>query len=139
MFWACVRRSSIVLCGPGQHTGTKWVWSAPSSVIVCTQNTSFPPHLIGRLHRRWVHNAFVAVQTTDARSGLQMPRLETDAERKGRVVSCAYAILSAGSNGPYLNMTVTTSVQIKSNLHLTKSLIFSLVFNQKITKIRACF
>lgn len=36
-------------------------------------------------------------------------------------------------------LTVTTSNQIKSNLHLTKSLIFTLVFNSKITKIRACF
>lgn len=72
LYCAWVLRSSIMFRGPGQHTGTKWVWSTSSSVIICTQNMLFfPPHLIERLHRQWVHNSFVTVQTADARSPLR--------------------------------------------------------------------
>lgn len=39
--WARVLRSSIRFRGPGQHTGTKRAWRAPSSVIICTENMHF--------------------------------------------------------------------------------------------------
>lgn len=132
-------RNSIVCCGPGQHTGTKWVWSAPSSVIIRTQNMHlFSSPFDRKVMRQWVRNSFVTVQTTDVRLPLQMPGLEMDAERKRRVVSDAYAMIFAGFNGLYLSTDCDNFKQNK-NLHLMKSLIFSIIFNQNITKIRACF
>lgn len=55
LYWACVLRSSIRFRGPGQHTGTKWVWSAPSSVIICTQNMHFFPSPCDRKVTQTMH------------------------------------------------------------------------------------
>lgn len=63
----------------------------------------FPPHLVERLHRQRVHNSFVMAQTTDARSPLQRPGLEMDAEKGAGVGSHACARIFAGFNGPYLS------------------------------------
>lgn len=130
----------IVGLGPGHGAGTKWVWRAPSSLIIPRQKGHLlflPPAPRGGWMDSVLLNKSVVEQTAAAAFPLQIPRLVMDVERGFHMCVLWYLLCLMDCTGV---LTGLSSNKIKSNFHLMKSLTFSTVFSpKKLLKIRACF